>query len=308
MIEEEIRRGTKSKEEITVLNDLLRLDVRRLRDLLSSKSDVVFSLENRRQQMMLSLEERKQEIAVHRDLLKAELRARREEKHAITLDLRNREMAVEKLKARFDAVTNAKGGKEEGVSQSHFIILAAQKREELQRKGDDLDANIRKTEKELRALQATLDHLNVRNTAYRESFQKVSLDGNDFEVLKQLEERNKMSKDNMFRKKKELQRLATDYDEDTRRLELIRNKAGRADKQKQNLENAKSQIQEELLTQQGQLDELQDKVEKVVDKHRSSVSETQMDLGGEGDSMLSIEEKAVKAEVYRDVVQVSTLI
>lgn len=187
MIEEEIRRGTKTKEEITVLNDLLRLDVRRLRDLLSSKADAVFSLENRKQQMMLSLEERKQEVAVHRDLLKAELRSKKEEKHTITLDLRARELAVEKLRARFEAVSNAKGGSnEEGHSQAHYIILAAQRREELQRKGDELDANIRKCEKEIRALQATLDHLNVRNTAFRASFQKVSVEGDDFEILTQV--------------------------------------------------------------------------------------------------------------------------
>ena len=303
MIEEEIKRGTKSKEEITVLNDLLRLDVRRLRDLLSSKADVVFSLENRRQQMKLSMEERKQEVKVHRDLLQAELRAKREEKHAVLVDLRNRELAVEKLKARFEAVVNAKGGQEEGVSQSHFIIQAAQRREELQRKGDDLDANIRKAEKEIRALQATLDHLNVRNLAYRESFQKVSLDGTDYEVMKQLEQRNKMSKDALFRKKKELQRLTTDYDEDCRRLEVMRNKATRADKQREHLQSAKAQVEEELLTQQVQLDELQEKIGKLVNKHRGVMLEIQ-DLGGEGENrLLSIEEKAVKAEVLKDVVQ-----
>jgi predicted nucleic acid-binding Zn-ribbon protein len=38
---------------------------------------------------------------------------------------------------------------------------------------DELDHQIRNTEKELRALQSTLDHLNARNVAFRESFQKV---------------------------------------------------------------------------------------------------------------------------------------
>jgi hypothetical protein len=58
-------------------------------------------------------------------------------------------------------------------SQAYYIIKAAQKREELQRKGDQLDQDIRKCEKEIRALNTTLDHLNARNTAFRESFQKV---------------------------------------------------------------------------------------------------------------------------------------
>jgi hypothetical protein len=42
------------------------------------------------------------------------------------------------------------------------------------------------------------------------------------EVLKQLEERTKLNKDALFRKKKDLQRLITDYEEDLRRLEQVR--------------------------------------------------------------------------------------
>lgn len=69
-------------------------------------------------------------------------------------------------------MARAEGG--ETHSQAYYIIKAAQKREELQRKGDQLDQDIRKCEKEIRALNTTLDHLNARNTAFRESFQKVS--------------------------------------------------------------------------------------------------------------------------------------
>jgi len=43
------------------------------------------------------------------------------------------------------------------------VIQAAQQREELQRKGDELDASIRKSEKEIKALANTLEHLKARN-------------------------------------------------------------------------------------------------------------------------------------------------
>lgn len=49
----------------------------------------------------------------------------------------------------------------------------------------------------------------------------MDLKGSDVEVLKQLEERTKLNKDGLFRKKKELQRLVTDYEEDLRRLEQV---------------------------------------------------------------------------------------
>ena len=63
---------------------------------------------------------------------------------------------------------------EEAKSQAFYVIKAAQDKEELQRQGDELDANIRKAEKEIRALENTLRLLNGRNEQYRKSFKKVS--------------------------------------------------------------------------------------------------------------------------------------
>ena len=52
-------------------------------------------------------------------------------------------------------------------------MQAAQEKEELQREGDDLDARIRKAEKEIRALENTLKLMNGRNEQYRKSFNRI---------------------------------------------------------------------------------------------------------------------------------------
>ncbi len=305
MMEEEIRRETKDYEEIMVANDLLLLEVRRLKDVLSSKSDVVFSLENRKQQLLLSMEERKQEIAIQRDILRAELKVYNEDRHRITVEYNQRSNHVDKLKARFEASNSTvESGDGEKQSQAYFVIQAAQKREELQRKGDQLDQDIRRCEKEIRALQTTLDHLNARNVAFRESFRKVDIKGDDAEVLTQLEDRIKLTKDALFRKKKDLQRLVTDCEEDTRRLEQVKFQFDKIYKQVEHLSSAKEQVDVELMTNQSQMDELAERMSKIVSKHHNKYLEE----GGDADKIAAngtLEEKLVRSEVIRDVVQVS---
>jgi septal ring factor EnvC (AmiA/AmiB activator) len=57
------------------------------------------------------------------------------------------------------------------------VCCGEQDRELLQRTGDDLDAKIRKAEKEVRALEATLSKLNDKNRLYRSSMKPVADQG-----------------------------------------------------------------------------------------------------------------------------------
>ena len=78
------------------------------------------------------------------------------------------------------------GGKSEAGSScgaglqlvsAHCICQAAQEREELQRKGDDLDAKIQKAEREIKALGNTLTLMNSRNETFRKSLTQVESKG-----------------------------------------------------------------------------------------------------------------------------------
>jgi UDP-glucose:O-linked fucose beta-1,3-glucosyltransferase len=56
---------------------------------------------------------------------------------------------------------------QEDHSQAYYVIKAAQKREELQKQGDELDSNIRVADKEIKGLENTLKMMNNRNEGYR---------------------------------------------------------------------------------------------------------------------------------------------
>jgi hypothetical protein len=64
-------------------------------------------------------------------------------------------------------------------------------------------------------------------------------------------------------KKKDLQRLTTDMEEDSRRLEQVELQNEKMLKQKEHLMNAKRQVSDELHTQRSQEEELKEKMIKV---------------------------------------------
>lgn len=105
-------------------------------------------------------------------MLRVAIKAAEEERHSACAELRDRVSKVEKLKRRYEILVtqfapSEEGGDGEEHSQAYYVIKAAQRREELQREGDELDAAIRKCEKECRALENTLGIMNGRNEEFR---------------------------------------------------------------------------------------------------------------------------------------------
>ena len=106
----------------------------------------VYNLENRKYQLEMSMQEREKEISVHHDVLKAETKAAEEERHNIAVELSDRLNKVKNLKIKYESYVqkNKPSDGAESVhdhSQAYYVIKAAQEREELQRKGDELNGN-----------------------------------------------------------------------------------------------------------------------------------------------------------------------
>lgn len=153
--------------------------MRKLREAVSALLDETLGLDNRKAQLALSVQERSREVGVHADTLRARLRAAEDERHGAAKQLAEREMRIEKLRTKFAVVAGRvpapEGGEGggQGSSQAYYLIRAAQEREELRREGDELDAAIGRSERQIRALGKTLEHLQLKNGAYRQSLAPV---------------------------------------------------------------------------------------------------------------------------------------
>lgn len=207
----------------------MKLEIKKLREIVNAEADNVFGLENKKYQLEMSMEEREKEIQVHKDILVSELKAAEEEKHKVAVELQQRKNKVKNLRIKYEGLVQKNKSISDDVesvgdhTQAYYVIKAAQDREELQRYGDELDGKIRKCEKELKALTNTLEHLQRRNGNYRDKFIQGA-EGADLEKKQILEEQCRAASQALFKKRRDVQKLNKDYDEDMRRLMELQTK------------------------------------------------------------------------------------
>lgn len=283
----------KDKEESLMQHDILRLEVKRLRQQLNTKSESLYSLENRKQQLHISMEEREKEIEVHQEVLKAQLRSQEEERHKTAIELAERKQKIYNLKMKYENVLNKvkKESGEEARSQAYYVLKAAQDKEEMQRKGDELDDKIRRAEREIRALENTLGHLLTRNKKYKENFQTANQQNQtEVEEKQMLEEQSRAANEVLFKKKKQLSQLVREEQEDTSRYEELQNNLNRLGQQLQDLDMAREQLRVDGDSQRPKLE----RAEQALAVSRRRAVDAGVDMETEAATTLDIQTRSLR--------------
>ncbi|CAF0749053.1 unnamed protein product [Adineta steineri] len=261
-----IRKLNDEKENLLVDEHLMRIEIKRLRSLLNSKSDNVMDLETRRLQLQTAIKERRSEIAIHQSTLRQQLRDEEGRKGEVSAQLHDRIAKIEKLKKRYEIVNISmappEGSQEEETSQTYYVIKAAQEKEELQRAGDELDAKNRKAEQELLALQNTLRVINSGNSQTKQSFKKLTDSSDEMTRLEELEEQSRHLTDKVRIKRKKVEDIVNDLKRTERALDDLTNVQSASDDT-----NREKQLQVRKLDQD--LKEMEEKIARA-DKSTSS--------------------------------------
>ena len=72
---QDLNKITKKKEEVLVQHDIMKLEIKKIKNTLGRATDTVYTLENKKNQLEMTMQEREKEIQVHRDVLLAEHKA-----------------------------------------------------------------------------------------------------------------------------------------------------------------------------------------------------------------------------------------
>eukprot|EP00656_Telonema_subtile_P032711 TRINITY_DN3595_c0_g2_i4.p1 TRINITY_DN3595_c0_g2~~TRINITY_DN3595_c0_g2_i4.p1 ORF type:complete len:874 (+),score=323.80 TRINITY_DN3595_c0_g2_i4:92-2713(+) len=261
-----LKSKTKEVHTTMVQHDVLKLDLANLTKTLRELADHVVAAENHRQQVKLSMESKEREIALHKEVLRMEVRTMQEQKHEFVTTLNEKKTMVKKLDARLSAISSTMGTSEDGepVSQSYFLIKAAQERETLQRDGDLLDLKLKKTEKEIMSLNQLLRSLHVKNTAFKTSFSKADPKGKDAQNKNAMETKTRQLGNQLKRKEQALKNLEEDVAVVEQRLEISREEMDRYREMYESLEEQNKRVDEEVEEQSERLDKTSDAVKTAA--------------------------------------------
>ncbi|ELK25442.1 Coiled-coil domain-containing protein 39 [Myotis davidii] len=285
--EKELSKARALKQDLMIEDSLLKLEAKRARELLHSKAEEVLSLEKRKQQLQTTMEERTEEIKVHKTMLASQIRYVDQERQAISAEFHERLSKIDKLKNRYEILTVVMlppEGEEE-KTQAYYVIKAAQEKEELQKEGDSLDAKINKAEKEIYALENTLQVLNSCNNNFKQSFKKVTPSSDEYGLKIQLEEQKRVADEKYRYKQRQIRELQEDIQTMENTLEIIEHLTHNGKEKLSEKQAYSLQLNKEIEEQKPKLERVTKQCAKLIKEIRL-LKETKEETLEEGDIKL----------------------
>uniref|UniRef100_A0A8C5X1D0 Coiled-coil domain-containing protein 39 n=1 Tax=Malurus cyaneus samueli TaxID=2593467 RepID=A0A8C5X1D0_9PASS len=271
---EELKKAKHIKQEMMVEDNLLKLELKRLRNTLCNKAEKVLTLEKQQLELKKAIAERSEEIRIHKAMLDSQIRLLDQERHRMSAEFQERLWKIDKLKCRYEIFTLSMMPPEgeEMKSQAYYVIKAAQEKEALQQEGDDLDAKISKAENEIIAMENSLYVLKNWNRNYRNSLKPVPDTRDDLEEKLKLEKEQRDADEKYRNKKRQVKELQESLQSMKQRFEIVESQHALYEEQKKEKEAIILQLKKEIEEQKPKLERV---IKQVCVSERKSETETQ---------------------------------
>ncbi|NXP46622.1 CCD39 protein, partial [Heliornis fulica] len=269
--DQELKKAKAIKQEMMVEDNLLKLELNRLKDTLCNKTEKVLTLEKQKLELKQAIAERTEEIKIHKAMLDSQIRLVDQERQRISAEFQDRLNKIDRLKCRYEILTVAMmppEGKEE-KTHAYYVIKAAQEKEALQREGDDLDAKICKAEKEIVALENTLCVLKNCNSNYQNSFKVVTETSEEYEEKLKLEEEKKAADEKYRCKQRQIRDLQENLQTMEKELDIVLQQVALFQEQNKEKQGLILQLNRDIEKQKPKLERVKKQCSRLAREIRS---------------------------------------
>ncbi|XP_008431520.1 coiled-coil domain-containing protein 39 [Poecilia reticulata] len=205
--EKELKKLKLKKQDGLVNNNLLKAEVKRIRDIIYKDADSMMSWEMRKLELEKAMKEREEEIHVYSEMLRHQLKITEQDRLKLSMELNEELSKVETVKNRFEIMESSLAGSEGEKSQIYYITKASLDKEELRRKSEEMRAHMHRMELETEALKNTIQLFSGRCSDYSSSLRKIKKFSEEYQEKEQLEEELKSAEKMLKSKKKQIQEL-----------------------------------------------------------------------------------------------------
>ncbi|NWR98401.1 CCD39 protein, partial [Motacilla alba] len=276
---QELKKAKHIKQEMMVEDNLLKLELKRLRNTLCNKAEKVLTLEKQQLELKKVIAERTEEIRIHKAMLDSQIRLLDQERHHLSAEFQDRLWKIDKLKRKYELFTLSMMPPEgeEMKSQAYYVIKAAQEKEALQQEGDDLDAKICKAEKEIMAMENSLCVLKNWNRHYKNSLKAFPETSEELEEKLKLEKDKKDADEKYKYKQRKIKKLQENLQSMQQHFDVIQKQQALLREQKKEKEALILQLKKDIEEQKPKLNRVMkqcSKLSREIESQREGGSET----------------------------------